>query len=238
MSSKLGAIYIAFGEIHIRQALHSARSLKTHCSIPVTLFSDAHVESEFIDQVEVIDPGHKRAKIDYIDRSPYEWTVYLDSDTEVVMDLREDFSVLERFDIACVQDLSRKSSRWSKVITDYSNIPYAFPEYNGGVIFFRNTKTVQEFFDSWRRTFYQYAELSKGQDQPSFRIALWNSQLRIHALPSEYNVRNAAIRVKIDKRSKTKDDCTLMKPRILHWHGLDKKHPFAFLSKKYTPMSY
>lgn len=235
MSSR-GAIYIAFGEQHIREALHSAASLKRHNNLSVTLFADAKVDDRNIDDFILINPNHKRAKVDYISQSPYDYTIYLDNDTESLANIDDDLGILDRFDLACAQDFSRKSSRWASVIESYRDIPYAFPEFNSGVIFFRKNQAVSEFFALWASRFYEHMEKSNGQDQASFRIALWDSDLRIHSLPPEFNVRNLRIRDKMVKRQKGPKDALLLKPRIYHWHGLDRMTPLKRLLRKYRPM--
>ncbi|MGR6468846.1 hypothetical protein [Rhizobium sp. PAMB 3182] len=231
-----GAIYIAFGEQHIREALHSAASLKRYNDLSITLFADADVDDSNIDELIIISPAHKRAKVDYISQSPYEYTVYLDNDTEILARIDDDLNVLDRFDIACTQDFSRKSSQWARVIDSYRDIPYAFPEFNSGVIFFRKNQLVSDFFSLWASRFYEHMNKSKGQDQASFRIALWESDLRIHTLPTEFNVRNLRIRDKMLKRQKATKDSLLLRPRIYHWHGLDRMTPLKKLMRKYRPM--
>ena len=174
--------------------------------------------------------------MDFVSASPYERTLYLDSDTKIVRDFSDAFDLLDRFDVAAVQDHSRKSSRWSG-IPEYKNIPYAFPEFNGGVILFRKSPAVDEFFECWKKYFYKYEDQTQGQDQASFRIALWESDIRLHSLPFEYNVRNQRIRDKMAKRANSPADEGLLKPRILHWHGLNERHVFWFRAK-YRPMRY
>lgn len=233
-----GAIYIAFGRKYVDEAVFSAKALKSFSDIAVTLFTDASVTSPSIDTIVLIKPEHRRAKVDFISRSPYERTLYLDSDTQVVRDISDAFDVLERFDVAAVHDHSRKSSRWAKVIPEYDRIPYAFPEFNGGVMLFRRSERTDCFFDLWRRYFYRYCEVTNGQDQASLRISLWESDVAIHSLPFEYNVRNQRIRQKIADRASKPAEHGLLKPRILHWHGLNKAKPWSILRAKYRPMRF
>ncbi|WP_185982938.1 glycosyltransferase [Aureimonas mangrovi] len=235
--SRDGVIYIAFGKFYRDEALFSARSLKRHCDLPVTLFTDIATDDPAVDRVEIIDPTHKRAKIDYIGSSPYERTLYLDSDTMVVRDIRDVFVVLDRFNVAGVHDHSRKCDRWAKVIEEYAAIPYAFPEYNGGVLLFDASPASKAFLALWRELFHRYRDRTNGQDQATLRIALWQSGVALHSLPFEYNVRNAKIRQKMAKRARRRE-AGLLAPRILHWHGLDNRWPLASLFSRYRPMKY
>ncbi|MEN3791777.1 glycosyltransferase [Fulvimarina sp. MAC3] len=231
-----GIIYIAFGKRYRDEALFSANSLKSQCDLPVTLFTDSAVSDAAIDHCEIIRPEHKRAKVDFIVKSPYQRTLYLDSDTKVVGDLTDLFPVLDRFNIAGVQDHSRKSYRWSSQIQEYEAIPYAFPEYNGGVLLYDRSPATLEFFELWREFFYRYRDQTNGQDQASLRIALWKSRANVHTLPFEYNVRNVQIRQKMEKRSRSANDNTLLKPRVLHWHGVEKDNFIRRLNPRYRPM--
>jgi lipopolysaccharide biosynthesis glycosyltransferase len=235
---KKGVVYIAFGDRYVEEVLFSASTLRAVSDLHVTLFTDRKISSPYLDSVVEIEPGHKRPKVDHLPRTPYDLTLYLDSDTKIERDVTDMFAILDRFDLAAVQDHSRKSSRWSTVIPEYDAIPYGFPEYNSGVVLFRNSPKLDGFFKLWQETFHRYRATTHGQDQASFRIALWQSELQIHTLPVEYNVRNLYIRKRMAMRSKSPADEGLLKPRILHWHGLDRKKPLDSFRSKYRAMPY
>ncbi len=238
MDPNRGVIYIAFGDLYIAEAIHSATSLKQHSQLPATIFTDRETKAGCFDREIIISPQHKRAKIDFLSQSPYERTLYLDSDTEVTHDISDVFDLLDRFDIAAAHDHSRKSSRWSQAVPAYAAIPYAFSEYNGGVVLYRKNDLTDQFFEDWRRIFTLNKDLTHGQDQCSFRIALWQSQLSIGTLPPEFNVRNEQIRKKMKERSRGTADSSLLKHRILHWHGLDKPKLLSAFRSKYKPMKF
>lgn len=232
-----GIIYIAFSPTYVAEVLHSAKTLKAVCDLPVTLFTDIEVDSPYVDTVVRIKPGHKRAKVDFISESPYERTLYLDSDTEIQRDISDVFQILDKFDVAAVHDHCRKNHRWSG-IPEYESIPYAFPEYNGGVMLYRNNQNVHDFFDLWRSHFYKNIALTNGQDQASLRIALWEADLRLHTLPFEFNVRSQFMRNRMAKRAREPGQEGLLAPRILHWHRLNTHRGLARLLSKYRPMKY
>lgn len=234
----MGVVYIAFGDKYVDEVLFSASTLKAVSDLPVTLFTDRKLASPNLDSVVEIEPGHKRPKVDHLPRTPYDWTLYLDSDTKIERDVTDMFALLDRFDLAAVHDHSRKSSRWSTVIPEYDAIPYGFPEYNSGVVLFRKSSRLDGFFALWQKNFHRYRTTTLDQDQASFRIALWQSDLHIHTLPFEYNVRNSHIRKKMALRSKSVADEGLLKPRILHWHGVDRKKPLDLFRSKYKAMPY
>jgi len=231
-----GALYIAFGEKYVEQAQNSAKSLKRSSNFDITLFSDREPEDNIFDKVHIFEPTHNRAKVDLLLKSPYENTLYLDSDTLIVSDLGEIFEILEKFDIVATHDLSRKRSQWAERISEYKKIPYGFPEINGGILAFTKSPSAVNLLSNWTEKFYELQHLTRNQDQPALRIALWESSARIYILPPEFNVRNEKIRRKIIKRMKTPGNRDLMQPRIFHFHGCHEINFFRRVLRRFRPM--
>lgn len=197
-----GVIYVATGERHVAEALVSARSLKTYMpDLPVTLFCNQIMTNELLEHVFPVerhcwDPS---VRIDHIGSSPYEHTLFLDTDTYVAGDLAELFSILERFEVALAHSPTRGAYR-------PDGVPDSFPEFNGGVILFRRSSRVRDLFSRWAAYYARDLErLRRGEinwrarerafyhgdlpDQPTLREALYDSDLRIATLPPEYNCR-------------------------------------------------
>ena len=189
-----GILYIASGEKYIRAAIHSAKSVKAHCPyLPTHLYSDwqnydFHFDESpdpFTSVDSVVNP-HRRSKVDYLPLTPYDQTLYLDTDTTLNADITDMFRVLERFDIALVHAMRRNDDlRLAKWRID---IPQAFPQYNGGVILYRKSPEVISFLNEWRDQYHANVNQFQ-QDQRTLRELLWLSDLRIATLPPEYNVR-------------------------------------------------
>ncbi|MFB6294449.1 MAG: hypothetical protein ABEI97_01700 [Candidatus Nanohaloarchaea archaeon] len=96
-----GVTYYAIGEKYVEEARQSAESLKEHNDIPTTLFTDQEVETGVIDNVRHIDAS-EYPLLDYIERlkeSPYDRTLFLDTDTYVTANIEELFEMLDTFDI-------------------------------------------------------------------------------------------------------------------------------------------
>lgn len=213
-----GVLYIAFGENFIKEALISAESVKIHNpDLSITIFSDKKISSEFINNSIVIEPKHIRAKVDFIDQTPYEKTLFLDSDTVIVSSIIEEFSLLDKFDLAICHDLARKRDYISSVISEYQDIPYSFSEVNPGVIFFKKNENTLDFFNRWKKLFYQHHE-KWPFEQPTFRIALWQTNLKLYILPSEFNLRSKDNLKKV-KKNKSILGKTHLEPRIYHLHA-------------------
>jgi hypothetical protein len=183
-------VYVATGEGYVREAVHSGATLRRHHpEIPIYLLTDCPPK-EAGPFTEVLRP---RGLVEHspIDKllayeAPHERVVFLDSDTHVLGDLTSMFEVLDTFDIALLQEVSRG---W-----DYQlpGVPLAFPEFNTGVVAFRKSDEMKSFFEEWRVNFARFHEtlLKRGTpftDQPSLRYTLFHSKLRVATLPSEYH---------------------------------------------------
>lgn len=220
-TNSIGFVYIFHGERYYKEALLSLKSLrKYHPNAHVSAFCDIDVDDISFDSVIKITPTSIRSKVNYIHLSPYERTLFLDTDTIFMRNVDDIFEMLSRFDFCVAHDLARKRKKYSKLIPEYAEIPYAFSEVNTGVIGFRKSGEVAKCFELWRLYYDKYYKRMFKKvpyDQPSFRVALWRSEASVYILPPEYNVRS------IQNRQKQIDFQHEMGPehlaqRILHLH--------------------
>lgn len=185
-----GIIYIATGKKYVDEAAVSARSAKEHMpDIEITLFSDqgseVGYEGVFDNMAGISDTdGSCRDKIRPLLDTPYERTLFLDTDTFVCAPVYDIFTMLDRFDIA----LAHAPDRYQY---DLPDLPDCFTELNSGVIAFRKSDGVLELLKQWEYTFYQMLAEDSGshRDQHSLRDAIYRSDLRFLVLPPEYNFR-------------------------------------------------
>jgi hypothetical protein len=186
-----GVIYYATGTEYVEQALRSAESLKRHNDLSVTVYSDKEIDSPYVDSVVTISPSEYPLydRINYFKQTPYDRTIQMDTDTYILGDLSPVFELLDRFNIAAAydeyRDTATEQSRFENVDID---APDSFPEFQCGVIAYRNNETVQSFFDDWQARYGPYRDRNL-LDQPHFREALYNNEIAVGTLPSEYNVR-------------------------------------------------
>ena len=188
-----GILYITYGAKYVRAAIHSARTARKHNpGLLIHLFVDAACYEKFglakesgpFSSVGIIERPHRRSKVDYISQSPFERTLYLDSDTSVAGDIKDMFDVLDRFDVAACHAMHRNALRKEQVWREA--IPNAFSQFNGGMLLYRRTPAVQAFLRDWGES---YAASGHRHDQITLRELLWQSDLRVYVLPPEYNVR-------------------------------------------------
>lgn len=194
-------VFACSGHKYALEAASAARRVKAVMpEIDIVGFADSdgcdifRRSGFFIEAFEIKDPARS-----FIDKAEiflpdyYSRAVFLDTDTYLVHSLDGLFELLDRFELVAAHEPTRfTTDAGYKTLLD-GGAPRAFPEFNSGVIGFRNCKRVQHFFESWRR---KHAEIEAAStppikvDQPSFRLALWESDLAIYVLPPEYNFRH------------------------------------------------
>lgn len=186
-----GIIYVATGRKFVDEALISIHSAKKHMpDLPVTLFTDIQ---EFVssppagvDTVLHLSEVTKscRDKIKPLADSPYDKTLFLDTDTYLCEPVYDLFEMLDQFDIALAQAPDRYQY-------DLPDLPDCFTELNSGVIVFRKNRQVLDLLDRWEDTFFCMLDQDAGsyRDQHSLRDALYRSTVRFFVLPTEYNFR-------------------------------------------------
>ena len=201
-----GVIYVACGESYVEAASASARSVR-ECSpsLATHLFTGrADCVDPIFDGVTRIENPHRRSKVDWILETPFDRTLYLDADTRVVDDISEMFELLDRFDLAIAHAHRRNHPNTSTVWN--LQLPVSFPQLNSGVILFRRNDRTHDLLGAWREAFH---EAGFAKDQATLRELIWNSDLRVHILPPEYNVRYSKYLEVWDPAE--------AKPKILHY---------------------
>jgi hypothetical protein len=147
------------------------------------LFHEVHEIADpaysFIDKTRIALPAH------------YDAALFLDTDTYMAAPVEDVFTLLDRFDLVVAHEPTRFSfdAAFQQLLDD--GAPPAFPEFNTGVFGFRNVPAVQAFLAAWREdnAALRASGRPPAHDQPSFRTALWRSELRFYVLPPEYNFR-------------------------------------------------
>ena len=215
-----GYTYIVFGEAFLRECILSAKSLKRFTRYPIHLFTDQkdfhHSDMKIFDSISYVPFNHIRGKVDYIALSPFDQTIYLDSDTIIVYDIDELFELLDIYPVLATLDIARKRQFICEKISAYKMIPYSFGELNGGVLCF-NKYAKEKILSRWPKIYYKYYSQTNGWDQPSLRILLWKYKVPVFILPPEFNIRSKDIFEKIRKKKQLLGK-EHMKPRIFHMH--------------------
>ena len=221
-----GYLYIVFGKSFLKEAALSLQSLRRYSNLPCHIITDIDDPSilSLFTSYDIVESMHKRSKVDFIATSPFNKTIYLDSDLLISMYIDDLFQLLDHYDCFSTHDAARKRLFIAEKLKEYDSIPYAFAEVNGGLFGFVDSLKSSVLKD-WREIYYKYYTLTSGWDQPSLRIALWKSKPRIYILPSEYNVRSKNLIQKMKNyKLLNPQDAYHMKPRIYHQHYSSKIH--------------
>jgi hypothetical protein len=159
---------------------------KSNPHLPVLLLTDAPPgdPTTWDDvQIDASLAGMKnRAKL-FMDRAPWSKCLFIDTDTYVVGDLSEGFALLDRFDFAGHQAGGGHHYQ-------LPGLPPSFTEVNSGVLFWRKGPRSAALFERWREYYdlYNQSKEARTWDQKSLRMALWESDVRLAYLPSNFNL--------------------------------------------------
>jgi hypothetical protein len=199
LMSNCGCIYVAFGRPYLVQALHSFRTLReTNPSVPACVLTntlpqppdtlrDWDGSKDVWIYVDAADSENRLYKTDLPRYTPFEKTLYLDSDTEVHSDISGMFKMLDYWDVALHlrpsgYPLDKPKGR--QRVLDGEEIIANLPHWNGGVVLFRRDPKVEEFFSLWN----QYFRASGIPfDQVALVEAAFRSSCRILSLDARWN---------------------------------------------------
>ena len=185
MTDQTGFIFAATGADYVALARRAARTLRG--VVPdarIDLFADVALDDAVFDRVHSLEHPSRRPKIEAMQRSRFERTIYLDADVICLTGFDDVFAVLDRFDIACCAE-QRRNDRRNRIQLQDAEVPVAYPQLNGGLIAYRRSAAMDAFLSDWHRWVHDGTQRF---DQHSFRVLLYNSDLRQHVLPAEYNV--------------------------------------------------
>ena len=190
-----GIVYSATGEFYVAEALRSARSSLRHNAVPHVVFSDVEQPGAEGLTVARFEPSGNPYvdKIANMARSPFERTIYLDSDTYVVGEIVHVLDVLDGYDLAVAFAPAYRG-------LEDPSVPKAFHEFNTGVLAWRRNERTEAFMAVWRATYEAWlkdepfpgarkASRSRRADQPAFRRCAWEQGVSVFVLTPEYNFR-------------------------------------------------
>lgn len=148
-SAKRGVIYVvAGGRSYIGELVTSVKGVRKHNpELPITVYTDFSIPKRFgvaCEPLEFADNPHK-LKASSLRRSPYEETLFLDTDTEIRGSLTPLFEELKERDFcaanAHVADYSTRPPRFISMVKEGG--------YNTGVLLFRKSEATGKFLALW-----------------------------------------------------------------------------------------
>jgi hypothetical protein len=195
LGKSAGIFYAAAGQKYIKEACASARSLKNiNPNIKISIACNATPEDESL--FDKIIPVEETVtcrnegllfKVKHLYFSaPYEFSLFVDTDTFFASDCGNVFNILNYFDLSLAP---------APVDTFYPKLEDGRVEckpLNTGVILFRKNAANDALFQAWIDIYSKKLlgnSRLKESDQTSFVEALFQSSSRLYPLPSEWNAR-------------------------------------------------
>lgn len=229
-----GVIYTAGGmQKYIDEAIYSAKTLKKHNPrLGTTLFTTTkNVKSKYFENIIYQKPikHPQKYKVENMLKSPYDFTLFLDSDTEVKGNIEELFDFLLVYDMGVT---NRVMCKWS---ANPTFIDYIDPKcYNGGFLLFKKNEKVEIFVNSWIEKMKSKDDTITGKpigDQYPFNELFFEENLaekiglKYIILPNKiYNARPWLWK-------QAKEDGDFKNIKIFHSRGLNKHKFVKFINK-------
>jgi alpha-N-acetylglucosamine transferase len=193
-----GILYAATGETYIKEAEASARSVRNVMpEIPIAIVTDRQINSDIFDVcIQLDSPEYDFAdKILALKETPFRTTIFLDADTYVSSQIKEIFTLLEEFDIAANIATfghlppNKVHNRRAEDVSGTFHDSKAFPIYSSGVIAYRMDQNMRDLIEDWYTLYDSDSPIGRNNfgDQEAFTKTLYESDLRLATLPSEYN---------------------------------------------------
>jgi hypothetical protein len=188
-----GVVYSCSGAAYVQEALLAARSSIRHNALPHVLFASVDVAPEPGLTVARFEPSANPYvdKIANMRRSPFQRTIYLDTDTFVVDEIVHVLALLDRYDVVAAHAPGYRG------LAD-PQVPLAFYELNTGVLAWRASDRLDAFMRDWEETYAAWllaepfpgaGKPSLAADQPAFRRCAWQHEINLGVLAPEYNLR-------------------------------------------------
>jgi len=164
----------------------------------ITIFSDQRINATCFDKFIILQSSHNGYldKIMAMQQSPYERTLFLDTDTYICSNFSELFGLLDKYDIG-IMLAEHRTGEHNGISWDYQTCQvdgsWVYPLVNSGVILYKKSSKITQLFDDWfllaKQEMCEYG--IKHGDQAAFTPILFKSDLREVILPPEYNCRFA-----------------------------------------------
>jgi hypothetical protein len=191
---KQGFLYVVDGTRYASEAVLAIKRLRELSSLPVCIVCDKYYEeiNSIVDtktSVLIAEEIHRSkfvSKIVGMMSTPFEETLYMDTDTYVCLKIDNIFDALKLYDIAMTIEPSVNTSQFR--LDD--NFAYIIPEYNTGVVLFRRNGNTRNLFEAWKYNIDNKIFSNDYFDMPQLRKTFLNleSTINIGVLCENYNL--------------------------------------------------
>lgn len=186
-------MYVATGDEFYQEAYTAASSVREHMpDVEIAIATNVPETDPLFDHVIPIeDPNYDFTdRIRYYQETPFDRTLFLDTDTYLFGSVQEIFDVLDSHDLAVAHALGRRQELiHSDKDLPTIDVPDCYPMFNCGVIG-ATAEVVEALFPSWLELYQEHLEQSPYMsDQSAFRELVYSSDFRVATIPPEYNCR-------------------------------------------------
>lgn len=179
--NKKGILFIATGVKYIEEVIPAAESCKATNNYPIALITDSldhQLPDGLFDHV-IIQNAHFNYKDKLLIKyTPFEYTIFLDTDTYICDKLDDLFRILDFREFA----IHQADEGYEFEMNEVSN---AMPEFNTGVIAYRLTVNVKKLIKDWKNSFDLNSKITT--DQYHLRKTLYESDVKFAIFSSAYN---------------------------------------------------
>jgi len=187
----LGAVSVAFGAKARAAVQRAANGLRRYNpDIPLTVIGDTPPDGVDCNFVTFATPGFgaRWAKLNLLDLTPYDFTLYLDADTEPLGDLHVGFQILaDGYDLAIAPSINQDGD----VLAHIDNPERAYTlervflplQLQAGVLFIARNAITVSLLAHWQEEWQRYAQ----HDQAALLRALETAPARIWLLGRAWN---------------------------------------------------
>lgn len=184
-----GYLYVANKNKFVEEAKISAQSIRRFSKLPIALVLSENCNDEtvkdFFDIVVIVNELNEYtylSKIIGLQNTPFEKTIFLDSDTFVCCNIDCLFELLEFSDIATTQENSFHTLH-PDIKIKFRNI---IPEFNSGIIVIKKNLLTDKVLKDW----FSFCVLNNlKNDMPGLREAILENfnAIKYFILPQEFN---------------------------------------------------
>lgn len=189
MSFDKGYLYVVDGERWARETLYAIKRMRSLSDYPICIVCSeiltdiSYIQNKFenviVKVVHVMKKTNFCSKVIGMINTPFEKTLYMDTDTFVVSNVDDIFELLDLCDMALKPEPYGHTNLYP-VPDKYLNL---FSEYNTGICLFNNNKIVMEVLREWQSAIETRKYNQDYFDMPQLRNVLVNRRNRPNILP-------------------------------------------------------
>lgn len=183
--NRRGYFYIATGKRYRAELELSLAQLRRCSRLPVCIASDIPPVAPCEYFIPISNPKFSfEDKVLLLDKSPFQETVYLDTDISIFHSPDALFDGLDGADFLA----SHEASLGLGPASQHAQITDVFPELSSGLMVYRRTPAVDELLQNWRSDYAaMLATHGIREDQPALRRALFRTAVKFSILPPEFH---------------------------------------------------